>query len=146
MADRIGELPQTLPVAVYGVGGRTPVHPASIPSTTPAKQTVGVDVFFDWGGEEPADLARRLQETNGAGLTLRMISNRGAQVWPENVADGLLVDQWRARFTGDDGAAVDHAQIVALLGRIAATGLDFTKTEHLCTFDGERAYSLAQGE
>ena len=146
VADRIGELPQTLPVALYGVGGRTPVHPASVASTKPAKQTVGVDVFLDWSGGEAADLAGQLQETNGAGLSLRMISNRGAQVWPENVADGLLVDQWRARFMGDDGATVDHGQIVALLGRIAATGLDFTKTEHLCTFDGARAYSLAQGE
>ncbi len=146
VVDRLGQLPQTLPVAVYGVGGRTPVNSAVVSGARPSKQTVGVDVFFDWRGGRPEELARQLQETNGSDLALRMISNRGAQVWPEAVADGLLVDQWRARFTGDDGAAVDHAQIINLLGRIAATGLDFTKTEHLCTFDGAPAFSLAQGE
>jgi isocitrate dehydrogenase len=35
---------------------------------------------------------------------------------------------------------------VALLGRIAKAGFDFIKTENLCNFDGERGYSLDQGE
>ena len=38
------------------------------------------------------------------------------------------------------------ADIVALLSRIAAAGLDFVKTENLSDFDGERGYSLGQGE
>ena len=36
--------------------------------------------------------------------------------------------------------------IASLLGRIGDAGLDFIKTENLCTFDGEPGYSLAQGE
>ena len=75
-----------------------------------------------------------------------MISNRGAQVWPKAIADGLLVDHWHARFTGHDVSAVSHAQIAALLRRIAEAGLDFIKTENLCTFDGQPGYSLALGE
>jgi isocitrate dehydrogenase len=35
---------------------------------------------------------------------------------------------------------------VSLLGRIADAGYDFIKTEGLYTFDGERGFSLDQGE
>jgi isocitrate dehydrogenase len=45
-----------------------------------------------------------------------------------------------------DSASVSHAAILALLARINAAGLDFIKTEHLYTFDGERGYTLGQGE
>ena len=37
-------------------------------------------------------------------------------------------------------------EVVALQGRLVAGGLDVIKTENLYLFDGERAYSLAQGE
>jgi isocitrate dehydrogenase len=36
--------------------------------------------------------------------------------------------------------------VVALLARLADRGLDFIQTAHLYEFDGERGYSLAQGE
>ena len=41
---------------------------------------------------------------------------------------------------------VAQAQIVELLGRIAGAGLEFVKTENLQTFDGEKGFSLGQGE
>ena len=75
-----------------------------------------------------------------------MISNRGVKVWPDGFGEGYTVDHWRCRFIADDGETVAHAAIAELLGRIAATGLDFIKTEHLCAFDGAPAFSLAQGE
>ena len=36
--------------------------------------------------------------------------------------------------------------MIALSGRVDATGLDFIKTEHLYTFDGEPGYSVGQGQ
>jgi isocitrate dehydrogenase len=33
-----------------------------------------------------------------------------------------------------------------LLNRITHAGFDFIKTESLCVFDGQKAYSLGQGE
>ena len=48
---------------------------------------------------------------------------------------------------GADGAdAPSHKTVPGLLDRFAADGLDFIKTEHLYTFDGQRGYSLGQGE
>ena len=147
VTSRLGQQPTTLTPANFGAGDAESTPTASVSSrTTPIKQTVGVDVFFDWSGGTPSDLANLLKPTNGDGLMLQMLSNRGAQVWPEAIADGLLVDHWRARFTGHEVSAVSHAQIAALLTRIAETGLDFIKTENLCTFDGQPGYSLALGE
>lgn len=36
--------------------------------------------------------------------------------------------------------------ILARAMRLARDGVDFIKTEHLCTFDGEPGYSLGQGQ
>jgi isocitrate dehydrogenase len=36
--------------------------------------------------------------------------------------------------------------IADLQKRLARAGIDFIKTEHLCTFDGEPGYSLGQGQ
>jgi isocitrate dehydrogenase len=41
---------------------------------------------------------------------------------------------------------VTHRDVLDLCARIDAAGIDFIKTEHLCTFDGKRGYSLGQGE
>ena len=147
VAERLGQDPQALPAAVFAEGGAAPVDASAIsPRARPAKQTVGVDVFLDWHGRTPADLAQLLQAAAGADLDLRMISNRGGTVWPDALASGLLVDHWRGRFMADNDGPVSHAAIASLLGRIGDAGLDFIKTENLCTFDGEPGYSLAQGE
>jgi isocitrate dehydrogenase len=36
--------------------------------------------------------------------------------------------------------------IAELQLRLAQAGVDFIKTEHLCTFDGAAGYSLGQGQ
>ena len=147
VVSRLGEQPTTLPPADFGAEDVESTPTSSVSSSVkPIKQTIGVDVFFDWSDGTPSDLANLLKPVNSDGLALQMLSNRGAKVWPEAIADGLLVDHWRARFTGNEVSDVSHAQIAALLTRIAETGLDFIKTEHLCTFDGQPGYSLALGE
>jgi isocitrate dehydrogenase len=46
----------------------------------------------------------------------------------------------------ENGGEVSHQQIAALIGRFVGSGLEFIKTENLCTFDGEVGFSLVQGE
>ncbi len=75
-----------------------------------------------------------------------MMTSRGVKVWPDGAPETLRVDECRCRFLAPAGGAVSHAQIVELLGRIAAAGLEFVKTENLQTFDGEKGFSLGQGE
>ena len=46
----------------------------------------------------------------------------------------------------DKGAVIAHKQIIELLANVDAAGYDLIKIENLCNFDGERGYSLDQGE
>jgi isocitrate dehydrogenase len=104
-------------------------------------------VFLDWTRGSANDLGAALSKVNGAGVKLTMISNRGVKVWPGGHAETFCSDHWRCRFLPEaEGGKVAHAQVVALLGRIAGEGYDFIKTEGLYTFDGERGFSLDQGE
>nr|MBA2731594.1 NADP-dependent isocitrate dehydrogenase [Acidobacteriota bacterium] len=76
----------------------------------------------------------------------QMISNRGVKVWPGGNSETFCSDHWRCRFTPQaEGSPINHSEIVQLLQRINDGGFDFIKTENLCTFDGERGYSLDQG-
>ena len=87
-----------------------------------------------------------MQPLGGDGLELKAITNRGTKVWPEGSPETFCTDHWCCRFLSPQPqGAVTHAQVAALLGRCAAAGLDFIKTEGLFTFDGERGYS-AGGE
>jgi isocitrate dehydrogenase len=66
-------------------------------------------------------------------------------VWPEGFPDTFLSDHWRCRFLSlSKGAPVPRSDIAQLLAQIAGAGFDFIKTENLCTFDGEKAYSSAE--
>jgi isocitrate dehydrogenase len=45
-----------------------------------------------------------------------------------------------------EGAALPHAEIVALLDRADKAGVEFIKTEGLYYFDGKPAYQMGQGQ
>ena len=143
--ERLGERPRQLPAAAYGETAGIRVEVA--PSPRVEKALVGVDVFLDWDeeGRDPDALGGRLKEHDGDGLRLKLITNRGVKVYPEGLPETFWTDHWRCRFVAT-GETVRPGQVVALLGRLADAGLDAIKTENLYTFDGERAYSLAQGE
>jgi isocitrate dehydrogenase len=143
----LGRTPQHLPVQEYNAADQDrPTH-AKLERVLPArKETVGVDVFLNWRGSTPEDLAIQLQRCNLEHLKLTMITNRGVKVWPGGFPETFRTDHWRGRFTVPEGLSVSHEDIVRLLGRVALEGLDFIKTENLCTFDGEPGFSLGQGQ
>ena len=82
----------------------------------------------------------------GPQFELKLLTSRGIKVWPGGQPETARVDECRCRFVGVAGRRVSGADIVALLSRIAGAGLEFVKTENLSEFDGERGYSLGQGE
>jgi isocitrate dehydrogenase len=142
---RLGQLPQKLKPVHYKAAGSS-LKTGWTPRPPAEKKMVGVDVFLDWRMGTPDELAGALQQVHCDGLTLKMITNRGVKVWPGGVPETFCTDHWRCRFMAPDGSFASHRQIVSLLGQIEATGLDFIKTEHLCTFDGELGFSLGQGQ
>ena len=107
------------------------------------KERVGVDVFIDKPQGNPDELAAQLQRIDAGGAKLTVISNRGTKVWPQGNPDTFWSDHWSCRF---EGAPFTQAQVAKLLAELDKAGLDVVKTEGLFTFDGERGYSLAQGQ
>jgi len=95
----------------------------------------------------PDDLGDALSQITPDDLKLVMISNRGVKVWPGGKSETFCSDHWRCRFLSqNNGSEIKHQQIIDLLSSVAGGGFDFIKTENLCNFDGERGYSLDQGE
>ncbi|MFP4335591.1 MAG: NADP-dependent isocitrate dehydrogenase [Wenzhouxiangella sp.] len=115
----------------------------------PAKQLVGVDVFLDHDqdGRNPERLGRAIEAlTRDSSLKLSLITNRGVKVYPQGLPETCCTDHWRCRFRSPDNAPIEHRAIIELLAMFEQAGLDFIKTEHLYTFDGEPGFSLGQGE
>ncbi|MBR9999442.1 MAG: NADP-dependent isocitrate dehydrogenase [Cyclobacteriaceae bacterium] len=113
------------------------------------KELKGVDIFLDWEEQErnPKKLGERLNKTGTGKLALKMITNRGVKVYPDGFPGTYCTDHWRCRFVApDEKDSLNNEDIVELLKAIHSEGFDFIKTEHLYTFDGERGYSLGQGE
>jgi len=143
---RIGQKPQQLKAADY-----SNVRPMTIPQASPTvrqkKALVGVDMFIyqpDSTGDAVAASVQRLNGTGG--LELKVVSNRGQKIWPDGFGETTCVDQFRCRFQTADGTGeVSGAAIAALISKAAEIGIDVTKMETLCTFDGEIGFSQIQG-
>ncbi|MCC5930024.1 MAG: NADP-dependent isocitrate dehydrogenase [Cyclobacteriaceae bacterium] len=145
---RLGKMPVSLkPVSFKSEGGALPTIVVK-PQPKTKKELVGVDVFIDWSENDknPTALGDKLKTLSGDGLSLKMITNRGVMVYPEGMPETYCSDHWRCRFVSESGAPVSHTNVISLLERVMNAGFDFIKTEHLYTFDGERGYSLGQGE
>ncbi len=145
---RLGQRPEKLKAVSYSNAPKQTLQSVARASR-PAlrKETVGVDIFLNWSGGTANELGQRIRALAGDGIRLGMISNRGVKVWPDGFPETFCTDHWRCRFLAAEGAStVTHSQIIRLLERVSAAGFDFIKTENLCTFDGERGYSLEQGE
>jgi len=148
VAGRLGQIPQILkPVRYKPAGSTAQTSPSAVKKAPAKKELVGVDVFLDWKKGSANDLGDALKKLSDDGVRLTMISNRGVKVWPDGHSETFCSDHWRCRFLSTSaGSAVSHPQIISLLGRVAGSGYDFIKIENLYNFDGERGYSLDQGE
>jgi isocitrate dehydrogenase len=147
VVDRLGQTPEKLKPVAYKSSPRQPWHDDRRGKGEPRKEMVGVDVFLQWAPGRPSDLGTQLEKIAGPDTRLTMVSNRGVKVYPGGFEETFLSDNWRCRFFSNlKDKPLTHRQICGLLQRISDAGLDFVKTESLCNFDGQRAYSLDQGE
>jgi isocitrate dehydrogenase len=146
IVERLGSRPEKLKPATYAAASAAPAAEKPARKRPEVRRDlVGMDVFVAWRGNAE-DLARKLQPVAGDGLQLSTISNRGIKVWPDGFPETMQTDHWLCRFLAAEGETATPAGLAALLGRAAGADLDFIKTENLYTFDGERGYSLGQGE
>jgi len=116
-------------------------------TVTPAtRQVIGVDVFVE-AGDTAAQLGARMTAAGAeTGFKLKMISNRGTQVFPAIGGEVDTVDHWRCRFiTTSEVGGVSDRQIMALLACVSGTDR-WMHVEKLQQFDGVDAFTKAQGE
>ncbi len=147
VVERLGQSPQVLKPVAYKKAEPQKAGGAAAAASTTKKDLVGVDVFLDWTKGSANDLGADFNKLSGDGVKLTMISNRGVKVWPDGHAETFCSDHWRCRFLPDaEGKTVSHGQMISLLNRVDEAGYDFIKTENLYNFDGERGFSLDQGE
>ncbi len=145
VAARLGQQPEKLKPASYAHAPTQAVASQASGRTRAKKEYVGIDVFLDWSGGVAIQLGPSLEKVAGE-LKLQTISNRGVKVYPGEIPAFVYSDLWNCRFIAPNGGSVTHAQTVALQQRITGAGFDVVKTEGLYTFDGQRGYSLGQGE
>ena len=138
----LGKEPQTLEPVRYAVGATMDLAMRSA-GTPPKKQHVGVDIFIDALTGNPDEIADRARKIVVDGAKLTVISNRGTKVWPDGNPDTFWSDHWSLRF---EGPTFSSKHVVDLLAAMSGAGFDVIKTEGLYTFNGERGFSLAQGQ
>lgn len=143
VVERLGRTPRILrPVHYEDRKIRVSTTPRSV-----TKELVGVDVFLDWDekGRDPEALAKRLHAAETDDLKLTLVTNRGVKVYPEGRPETFCTDHWRCRFKSN-GESIAYGSVIQLLQNLTHAGLDVIKTENLCTFDGQRGFSMGQGE
>ena len=159
--ERLDQRPESLtPVTLRKDAPKITI---SIPERPrPEKKLVGTDLFIDWhnGGDRNPDLiGKALEEAAGqVGWRLKMITNRGVKVYPQGLPETFCTDHWRCRFVSESSTMgpdrkgmitsekVTMKAILHLQQEISDLGFDIIKTENLYEMDGQRAYSLGQGE
>lgn len=143
---RLGKKPQTLKEAHYQTTKPLFDMPKEEKRKSTQQATVGIDIFIQWLNDVE-NLQRKLAPLENDLFKLTMIGNRGVRVWPNTMPETHCGDTWRCRFMArDKEKALTHQQIAALLQTLAQAGIDFVKTEHLCTFNGNPGYTLSQDE
>ncbi|MBY0398546.1 MAG: NADP-dependent isocitrate dehydrogenase, partial [Thermoleophilia bacterium] len=110
------------------------------------RAVVGADVFVE--SALPAEgLGRSIERlVEDLPVRLKMISSRGTKVYPPMGAMTDMVDHWRCRFVSRNGEReLSDAALLELVGRIGAEHR-WMHVEKLQEFDGEPAFTKAQGE
>jgi isocitrate dehydrogenase len=109
------------------------------------RAVVGLDVFVESALSSEELGASILEITNGARLSLKLISSRGTKVFPATGALTETGDHFRCRFEAPDPGDVteqDIAQLLALISREHR----WMHVEKLQEFDGEPGFTKDQGE
>jgi isocitrate dehydrogenase len=141
----LGSKPKQLPEVSYE-NGRSINIPKYVRKEQARKDLLGVDVFVQWSGTDPAELAEKVKTIAHEGVKLSMITNRGIKVWPDGFSETFCTDHWRCRFKTDNDRVMNKEEIIALLTKATQNNIDTIKTENLYAFNGKPAFSLGQGQ
>jgi isocitrate dehydrogenase len=140
---RLGQKPSSLQPVDYSKSAAN-FQIKVTPKPAAKKELMGVDVFLHTNDRNPDQLAEAIQSATQGALSLSMITNRGTKVWPNGFPETFCTDHWRCRFKNHSTIAYDD--VLQLLSGLHEKGLAIIKTENLYHFDGEPAFTAAQGQ
>jgi len=107
-------------------------------------ETVGIDLFIE-SEQQPDKIAEIVQAHLDADMEVTTITNRGTQVWPEGSVFTDLVDTYIVRIEKNTTAEIKKKKFMEQAIHMYDF-LTISSVEMLLTIDGERKYSLAQGQ
>lgn len=110
------------------------------------KELLGVDVFVDDISKNPNEVAKKLQGIELKDIKLQMITNRGVKVWPNGFDETYCTNHWRCRFVNEEEGIIEKSDILEILSKANLNNVDVIKTENLYQFNGNKAFSLGQGQ
>ena len=141
--------PPTLSAAPTLVRPEPPVSQQVIRTFTKVvSHPIGCDIYLDTPLSPIAVADEMTRISADTPFRLTLISNRGTQVWPTGSVYTECVDYYRVRFELKDGFApgtFGQGPMVALMDRIAEK-FTVCSYELLRIFDGQKGFSLAQGQ
>lgn len=144
--ERLGQRPQDFKEVTYPKESK-PIAISLEKKPLPKKSLDGIDIFICEENRNPDDLGKKLMSlSEGTPFELVIITNRGVKVFPDGNPLTFCTDHWRCRFQPRKNAFVTGKDLVNLQQKITLGDLEIIKTENLYCFDGERGYSLGQGQ
>lgn len=144
VVKRLGQKPTQLKAVDYTGAPSQKAIKYVRKETNIKRELNGVDVFI-YSIKPTNEIGQALEKIAGPDFTLKMLSNRGAKVYPGGMEETFCTDHWRCRFLGN-GKTPTHADIRDLLAKVEGLGFEWIKLENLYMFDGVKAYSMGQGE
>ena len=141
VASHLGEEPHELQTVKYASWADMQVDATA--TAAPSIETVGVDFFIRDTQHSVDDIAKNLRAANSTTLTLDVIANRGTKIWPRGAENTYLTDIWQCRFRGSKTTDTD---IGTLYADMQSAGIYIQSMCRLIHVDGQRGYSLVQGE
>ena len=107
-------------------------------------ETVGIDLFVE--SEQQANIIAAIVQSHlDSDVELTTITNRGTQVWPEGSVFTDLVDTYVVRIEKNTTEIIKKKKFMEQAIHLYDF-LNISSIEMLITIDGQRKYSLAQGQ
>ncbi len=141
---RLGKKPEKLKSVSYHESNTSKTTSKTSESIEVQRDLVGIDVFMH-SKENAEGFQKTLVGKNYGNFELKMITNRGAKIYPDGHPETFCVDHYRCRFFPKESSKTLQRDVVALLMQLTEEGHDIIKTENLYTMNGEPTYSSAQG-
>lgn len=144
--SNLGKEPRTIKPRVYKPLNIPRISSDPVSVRPKSRRVIGADIFVE-SGLLPDKLGPALEaKAEGTALKLKMISNRGTQVYPDKGTLIDCVDQYRCRFVLRDAAGnLSDNELITLLNKISPEH-QWVHIEKLAEFDGQPGFTKAQGE